>query len=259
MDAAVNAIYRYPVKGLSAEALDRVTLSPGQCLPEDRRFAIALGTTQFDSARPEWLSKTHFIMLMRDEALARLHTHFAPESSVLTIERDGEVLLEARLSEPDGQRRIAAFFDEFMGGKVAGPLRIVEAPGHAFADSRPKPNASTDKYISLINRNSIRDLEAKIGAEVDPIRFRANVYFDGPPAWAEHEWLEREITVGGARLRVIATITRCAATEVNPVTAERDLDIVGGLRRHFGHNLMGIYAEVLDAGDIAVGNTLSIA
>jgi uncharacterized protein len=246
MDAAVNAIYRYPVKGLSAEALDR-------------GFAIALGTTQFDSARPEWLSKTHFIMLMRDEALARLHTHFAPESSVLTIERDGEVLLEARLSEPDGQRRIAAFFDEFMGAKVAGPLRIVEAPGHAFADSRPKPNASTDKYISLINRNSIRDLEAKIGAEVDPIRFRANVYFDGPPAWAEHEWLEREITVGGARLRVIATITRCAATEVNPVTAERDLDIVGGLRRHFGHNLMGIYAEVLDAGDIAVGNTLSIA
>jgi uncharacterized protein len=259
MDAAVNAIYRYPVKGLSAEALDRVTLSPGQCLPEDRRFAIALGTTQFDFARPEWLSKTHFIMLMRDEALARLRTHFAPESSVLTIERDGEVLLEARLSEPDGQRRIAAFFDEFMGGKVAGPLRIVEAPGHAFADSRPKPNASTDKYISLINRNSIRDLEAKIGAEVDPIRFRANVYFDGPPAWAEHEWLEREITVGGARLRVIATITRCAATEVNPATAERDLDIVGGLRRHFGHNLMGIYAEVLDAGDIAVGNTLSIA
>ena len=123
-------------------------------------------------------------------------------------------------------------------------------------NSRPKPNASTDKYVSLINRNSIRDLEAKIGAEVDPIRFRANVYFDGPPAWAEHAWLEREITVGGARLRVIATITRCAAIEVNPATAERDLDILGELRRHFGHNLMGIYAEVLDAGDIAVGDTL---
>jgi uncharacterized protein YcbX len=263
MDAAVTAIYRYPVKGLSAEALERISLTPGQCLPHDRRFAVALATTEFDPDHPAWLSKRNFLMLMRDEALARLHTHFAPESGVLTIERDGEVLLEARLSEPDGQRRIAAFFDEFMGGKVAGPLRIVEAPGHAFADSRPKPNASTDKYVSLINRNSIRDLEAKIGAEVDPIRFRANVYFDGPPAWAEHEWLEREITVsspgGNARLRVIATITRCAATEVNPATAERDLDIVGGLRRHFGHNLMGIYAEVLNAGDIAVGDTLSLA
>ncbi len=256
MNAAVTAIYRYPVKGLSAEALDQVGLAPGQCLPEDRRFAVALATTEFDPDHPAWLSKTHFIMLMRDAKLAELTTRFDPASAVLSIARGQEMLLEARLTEPEGQRRIAAFFDEFMGGKVAGPLRIVEAAGHAFADSRPKPNASTDKYVSLINRNSIRDLEAKIGAEVDPIRFRANVYFDGPPAWAEHAWLEREITVGGARLRVIATITRCAAIEVNPATAERDLDILGELRRHFGHNLMGIYAEVLNAGEVAVGDTL---
>ena len=47
---------------------------------------------------------------------------------------------------------------------------------------------------------------------------------------------------------MIAAITRCAATEVNPATAERDLDIVGALQRGFGHNLMGIYAEVADGG-----------
>ena len=68
----------------------------------------------------------------------------------------------------------------------------------------------------------------------------------------------REITLGGARLRVIAPITRCAATEVNPATAERDLDIVGALLRHFGHNLMGIYAEVTEGGAIAVGDTLTV-
>jgi uncharacterized protein YcbX len=61
----------YPVKGLSAEKLDRVTLTRGECLPLDHRFAIALGSTAFDPARPEWLSKTHFIMLMRDEKLAQ--------------------------------------------------------------------------------------------------------------------------------------------------------------------------------------------
>jgi hypothetical protein len=42
MAATVAAIYRYPVKGLSAERLDRVALTPGECLPHDRRFAIAL-------------------------------------------------------------------------------------------------------------------------------------------------------------------------------------------------------------------------
>src|SRR3954452_4548231 len=47
MQNTVAAIYRYPVKGLSAEALDRVTLAPGDCLPQDRRFAIALPSTRF--------------------------------------------------------------------------------------------------------------------------------------------------------------------------------------------------------------------
>ena len=85
MAAAVAAIYRYPVKGLSAEGLDRVTLMPGECLPHDRRFAIALGSTLFDPQRPAWLSKTHFIMLMRDEKLAQLQTRFDAETGVFML------------------------------------------------------------------------------------------------------------------------------------------------------------------------------
>jgi uncharacterized protein YcbX len=257
MDAAIRSIYRYPVKGLSAEKLDRVGLQVGDCLPHDRRFAIALATTEFDPAHPQWLQKTHFIMLMRDAALARLSTSFDPRSGMLSIADSDQVLLQASLTEPAGCRRIARFFDEFMSGAVTGPLRVVEAPGHAFGDARPKPNASTDKYVSLINLGSIRDLERKIGAAVDPIRFRANVYFDGPPGWGELGWMERGIGVGSARLRVIAPITRCAATEVNPRTAERDIPMVAELMRHFGHNLMGVYAEVVGAGDIAIGDRIT--
>jgi uncharacterized protein YcbX len=262
MNAAIRSIYRYPVKGLSAEKLDRVGLQVGECLPHDRRFAIALATTEFDPAHPRWLQKTHFIMLMRDAALARLSTSFDPHSGMLSIADDDQVLLQASLTEPAGCRRIARFFNEFMGSStkgnaVVGPLRVVEAPGHAFGDARPKPNAATDKYVSLINLGSIRDLEDRIRIAVDPIRFRANVYFDGPPAWSEQGWMERAITIGAARLRVIAPITRCAATEVNPQTAERDIAMVAELMRHFGHNLMGVYAEVVGAGDIAIGDRIT--
>jgi uncharacterized protein YcbX len=259
MSAAIAAIYRYPVKGLSAEPVGRIGLSVGQCLPHDRRFAIALGTTEFDPAHPQWLPKKHFIMLMRDEALARLSTGFDPASGVLTIAANGRTVLQESLSEPEGCRRVGRFFDDFLGDEVGGPLHVVEAPGHAFADARRKPNATTDKYVSLINLASIRDLEAKIGAPVEPIRFRANFYFDGPPAWGEQEWMEREINAGGARLRVISPITRCAATEVNPATAERDISVVAELIRHFGHNIMGIYAEVVEGGEIAIGDDLRLA
>jgi uncharacterized protein YcbX len=258
MTITIARIYRYPVKGLSPEPLDRVELARGQCLPQDRRFAIALPTTAFDPANPEWLRKTHFVMLMRDEKLAQLRTRFDAHGGVLTVERDGRQLLEARLTEPGGKAAAGAFFTDFLAGTVEGPLRVVEAEGHAFADARPKPNAATDKYVSLINLASIHALEEKISAPIDPLRFRANVYFEGAPAWAELGWLEREIALGTARLRVIAAITRCAATQVNLQTAERDLDIVGGLQRGFGHNLMGIYAEVLDGGKIATGDRLAL-
>jgi uncharacterized protein YcbX len=256
MTGRIARIYRYPVKGLSSEPLDRIALSPRQCLPQDRRFAIALPSTEFDPDRPKWLAKTHFIMLMRDEKLARLHTRFDADTGILSVEREGRQLLRAALTEAEGCRATGAFFSEFLAATVAGPLRIVEAPGHAFADARPKPNASTDKYVSLINLASIAALEAAVGAPVDPVRFRANVYFEGTPAWSELDWLEREITLGAARLRVVSAITRCAATQVNPATAERDLDIVGTLQRGFGHNLMGIYAEVVGGGEIAVGDAL---
>jgi uncharacterized protein YcbX len=258
MIISISAIYRYPVKGLSPEKLGKVALAPGQCLPHDRRFAVALPSTRFDPERPEWLSKTHFVMLMRDEKLAQLHTRFDGETGELAVERDGATLLRESLSEADGRHRTGAFFDEFLAGEVEGPLRVVEAPGHAFADARRKPNATTDQYVSLINLASIAALERSVGAPVAPLRFRANVYFEGVPAWGELDWLGSEITAGGTRLRVISAITRCAATQVNPATAERDLDIVGGLQRGFGHNLMGIYAEVTQGGEIAAGDTITV-
>jgi hypothetical protein len=254
--ADVTEIYRYPVKGLSADAIGRVTLTPGECLPHDRRFAIALASTSFDPERPEWLPKTHFIMLMRDEKLAQLRTQFDAETGVLTIAENGQVLLRVRLTELEECTLVGEFFAKFLGNAVNGPLRVVAAPGHAFADARRKPNATTDKYVSLINRASIRALEAAMSVAVDPLRFRANVYFDGASAWSEHDWLNTEMTVGAARLRIISPITRCAATQVNPATAERDLDIVSALGRAFGHINMGVYAEVVVGGEIAVGDTL---
>lgn len=253
---SIVAIYRYPVKGLSAEKMDRVVLAPGECLPYDRRFAIALGSTHFDPEHPAWLPKTHFIMLMRDEKLAQLRTHLDVESGLLVIAENDRVLLRAQMTTAEGRELVGEVFTNFLGEATNGPLRVVMAPGHAFADARRKSNATTDQYVSLINSASLAALEAAMGVPIDPIRFRANIYFDGPSAWIEHDWIGSEIAVGAVRLRVISRITRCAATQVNPATAERDLDIVAGLGHSFGHTNMGVYAEVVAGGEIAVGHSL---
>ena len=150
MAITISAIYRYPIKGLSAEEMDRVALTSGECLPHDRRFAIALGSTVFDPHHPEWLPKTRFVMLMRDEKLALLETRFDPETGVLMIAENGQVLVRERITAPEGCRQIAEFFANFLD-VVDRPLRIVEAPGHTFADARRKPNA-TSGQICLANQ-----------------------------------------------------------------------------------------------------------
>lgn len=250
MRISVASIYRYPVKGLSPEPLERVTLTPGACLPHDRRFAIAKASARFDPERPEWLPKTDFFMLMRDATLAQLQTCLDERSGLFTIARNGQTLLRACITDDVGRAAIDAFFAEFLKDSPGNPPRLVEAPGHTFSDARQKPGSTTYKYVSLVNLASVGELEKVVRIAVDPLRFRANVYLSGLPAWNELDWVGSEIRAGNARLRIVSLITRCAATSVNPATAMRDLNIPAILQKEFGHDIMGVYAEVVGGGGV---------
>ena len=98
----VTSLYRYPVKGLSPEALERVDLTPGDTFPHDRRYAIENGPSGFDEAAPRHLPKMVFLMLMRNEALARLQTRFDEATTTLTIREGGAEPLRADLSHRAG-------------------------------------------------------------------------------------------------------------------------------------------------------------
>jgi len=256
MSCQITGIYRYPVKGLSAEPLAGVALSPGKGLPGDRRFALARAGTAFDPADPAWLPKSNFIMLARDQEIARLRTTFDDAGDRLGIAQDGEPRLAASLAEPGGRAAVEAFFAQFLGDALSGPPKVVTAPGHVFTDASRKPNSTTYHYVSLVNLASVRALEQVAGVPVDPLRFRANLYFDGAEAWSELGWVGSDLRVGSAGLRVIAATTRCPATEVNPETAARDLDVPALLRKAFGHIFMGIYAEVAQPGDLRPGDAI---
>lgn len=249
--ARIAAMYRYPVKGLSAEPLEAVRLEPGACLPQDRRFALARAETHFDPEAPQWLPKSHFLMLMRDERLAELASAYDEASGRLRIRRAGEVVLDEDVRMPEGRAAIEAFFEHFMEGQPPGRPRLVEAPGHAFTDSAAK-------YLSVINLASLRAIEAAVGRTVHPLRFRGNLYLEDLPAWAELDWVGSEFTVAGSDVRfsVAKCIDRCATTNVDPVTATRDMNIPLTLRQHFGHIDCGVYLSVTHAGELRAGQEL---
>jgi uncharacterized protein YcbX len=248
--ARIAGIYRYPVKGLTPEQLSRAELNPGQTLRADRRYAIENGPSGFDPAEPKWLPKPHFLMLMRDEWLAGLRTRFDDSSHVLTIHRDGKIAAEGDLETAQGKAAIENFFASTFPDLIRGPPKILTSPGHSFSDV-------ARKVVSIINLASVRAIENMVGATVHPLRFRANLYVEGWPAWHEFDLLDRTLAIGDVRLRIVKRIVRCAAVNVDPDTAARDLSIPQALQRRLGHADCGIYAEVITGGSIGDGDTIA--
>jgi uncharacterized protein YcbX len=247
--ARIASIYRYPVKGLTPEPLPRAALTSGETLLADRRYAIENGPSGFDPAAPKWLAKPHFLMLQRDEWLAALRTHFDDASHVLTISHNGDVLARGDLETAEGRTAIEQFFATSYAGRLKGPPRILASPGHSFSDV-------ARKVVSIINLSSLRAIENMVDHPVHPLRFRANLYVEGWPAWHEFDLLDRTLAIGDVRLKVVKRIVRCAAVNVDPDTAERDLSIPQALQRRLGHGDCGIYAEVTTSGSIAVGDAI---
>jgi len=250
-NAKIQAIYRYPVKGLSPESLARTQLRVMETLPADRLYAIENGPSGFEPAAPRHQPKQRYLMLMRNERLARLRTRFQDTSHTLTIETEGREAARGDLCTSEGRAAIEAFFAGFCADELRGPPRVLHAPGFSFSDV-------ARKVVSIINLASVAAIEDVIGRPVHPLRFRGNVYVTGWPAWREFDFLGQEITVARRpRFRIIKRIVRCAATNVDPDTGIRDLSIPDTLMRSFGHTDCGVYGEVLEGGEIAVGDELS--
>jgi uncharacterized protein YcbX len=248
--AQIASLYRYPVKGLSPEPLPRVALRIGETLPADRRYAIENGPSGFDPGAPAWMPKSHFLMLMRDERLAGLRSHFEDSSNLLTIRESGIVVARGGLESAEGRAAIEAFFATNFAGELMGQPKVISGGGHSFSDV-------ARKVVSIINLGSVAAVEAIVGLPVHPLRFRANLYVSGWPAWHEFELLGQTLAIGDARLKVVKRITRCAAINVDPETGARDLDIPPTMTRRLRHNECGIYAEVTAGGTIGVGDAIA--
>ncbi len=245
---AVSKIYRYPIKGMSAQALSNVVLEANKPFPQDRIFALVRPGAPIDRNEPQWAKKGLFVMLMLEENLARVNTFLDPESLVLTIKQGNQQVIAAQLADEADRTKVEDFLWRLLPTLRAPPILVRSAGGH-FMD---KP----DNVISLINLATVRSLEQQWGVEIDPLRFRANIYIDGAKPWEEFDWVGGEIRIGGAVFAVDRKNGRCGATNVNPTTGRRDLDIPGSLRAAFGHKNLGVYLLVRDGGPIAVGDAV---
>jgi len=255
MSNSIESIYRYPIKGLSGEWLEDVKLTSGRVMPGDREYAFARSGVDFDPDHPQYLEKANFLALVRDEKLASLRTKFDNTSNWLSLSRNGAVLIEANLSGVEGCKVIAKFLAKYLDIPSEKRPRVVRATGgtkhHSFSDV-------PDQAISLINLSSIEDFSKKIGKEINPMRFRGNIYYANSTPWQEFDWIDRNLRIGEVVLSVFKRTKRCAATCVNPLSGIRDINVPRELNKHYHHMDMGVYATVVRSGLIKVSDEIKV-
>jgi uncharacterized protein YcbX len=252
MSGSIAALFQHPIKGFTPQKLSRAELTAGRAFPGDRLYAVETGPCGFDPAAPAFISKRHFAVLAHIAEMAKARTHYDEASGELVATAPGRPDFHGALSREADRLGFALWLTDLIGDEAAGPLKVIDGEGYRFLDD-PKG------HVSIINLASVRDLESRIGRPVDPLRFRANLYVEGWPAWAENGWIGRELRLGEARAGVVAAITRCAAPGVDPITAARDIDVTGELHRLYGHLLCGVYLHVTRTGMIGEGDIAAIA
>ena len=118
---------------------------------------------------------------------------------------------------PAGRHGIESFFTQYCADELRGPPKVLHAPGHSFSDV-------ARKVVSIINLASVSALETAIGAPVNPLRFRGNVYVEGWPAWHEFDLLGREIAIEPVADLMPECLFICREAQVHAFNYERDLE-----------------------------------
>lgn len=242
MSATLAGIWRHPVKSLGREAMERVDLTVGAWLPCDRLWAVAHDKARIDAG--QWAKCANFLRCTHGAGLMAVTARLDGDQVTLDHPDAGQHVLE-----PDGADAFDSLRDwltRIWPADLPAPTGIYRYADGSLTDN-PNP------WLTIHTTASHRAVEERAGRDLSMHRWRGNLWLDGFAPWEEFGWIGQEIRVGSAVLRVEERVGRCKATHANPETGERDIDMLG-LLRAWGHQDFGVFARVIEGGEIMVGD-----
>ncbi|KAI4959727.1 hypothetical protein J4E86_003450 [Alternaria arbusti] len=149
-------------------------------------------------------------------------------------------------------------FETVIGMHDSYPIHILNlASVHDVASKLPNPSSDLpelwQRHLTLL----------------DALRFRANIYITGPPAFAEDDWKQAQITssdsTSSMNLHISCRTTRCKLPNVDPKTAVADKNEPLTTLRSYRiidegskNACLGMQVTPLDTGAVAVGNKIDV-
>ena len=217
----LEQIWRYPVKSMAGEMLASVELEPAG-MPGDRRVAVV---------DPGGRRPRHPVTSREIPQLLSFAARW--ESGEAVISGPGVAAVSHR--DPAA----AAALSQYLGRR----LELLELDEPAMDDSP----------LHAVHLSWVGQLEAKLGAPVDPRRFRANLYLGGTSPAPEGTWPGRRLRVGAAVLAVVKVCRRCVLTTRDPAAPAQSWP---PLLRHLVERrdeVLGVYLGTEVLGDVGVG------
>lgn len=269
----VARLFRFPVKGFPAEELTEARVVKGHGIRGDRVTAFTNGS--LDVPDDAWHSYSAFTVLKNDPELqkwgvsATLAEEAAGDSANADDSEGGgraEESATVTLTSPAGEATTFATDDADSRAASAEFLSKRIPPQGTFPRSLAVAEQgmfdSQKSGISIINPASVEVISATEegieGLDLDPLRFRGNVLVEGLAPFEEFALIGSIVRLGGVRLVIRSSIERCPATTVNPVTKAVDVNVPRLLNSACGHLHCGVYGEILDTGDVAVGDEIVV-
>jgi hypothetical protein len=257
--AKVIALNRYPVKGFTPESMTRITVLPGGRVAGDRvlnfRFADA------PVADTAWCRKYHGVVLANTPGLARLNVRFDERTQRLKIVFANQTLVDDVMDEAGRQRAVDAI-TAYVLSLEENPLKgePKHLPLKLVGDgATPRYQDNEAGQVTLHSRESVASAGAALGdANLNELRFRHNIVIDGVAAWEEQSWAGAKVRVGNVVFETIVPKVRCLATHANPLTGERDLQVMQVLVNAFAQKqpTFGVGMLSKAGGEIRVGDTV---
>jgi uncharacterized protein len=242
----VAHLVRHPIKSAGYELVDRAELTPGAAFAFDRVWAVAHAAARL-SDPPVWAPKLQFLRGWGSPDLMAISCLSDPEARRVTLSHPRRPTESFRPDDPADAARLIDWLRPLWPDNRPEPARVISVPGQAMTDQ-------DQPLISINSLSSLADLSARLGQDLSIHRFRGNIWVEGWAAWSEPDLIGKEISIGSARLRVEEPIGRCRATGANPVTGLQDVDTMGGLEAGYGHTDFGVFARVIDAGSLTLGD-----
>lgn len=110
------------------------------------------------------------------------------------------------------------------------------------------------KPVSLLGLATVAQLE-KESIQLDPERFRANIYGEWEKPFFENELVGRSLLIGNVKLKILKKNSRCEIPTLDPKTARPSRIVLENITRKHG-GCAGIYASVEESGVAKVGDVI---